>query len=84
MQPGNAAQAGPSHLTTADQVNKDSEGLTFTDHKDPSPSEEAGRPWTWMQPFLVQQNSWEETDVREKLRSLRERFHCDGAVFIVQ
>ena len=33
-QPGNAPKARPSHLTTADQVNKVSEGLAFTDHKD--------------------------------------------------
>ena len=32
-QPGNAPEAGPSHLTTADQVNKVSEGLAFTDHR---------------------------------------------------
>ena len=33
-QPGNAPEARPSHLTTADQVNKVSEGLAVTDHKD--------------------------------------------------
>ena len=44
-QPGNAPKARPSHLTTADQVNKVSEGLAFTDHKDPSPSEEADLNW---------------------------------------
>ena len=32
-QPGNAPEARPSHLTTADQVNKVSEGLAFTDHR---------------------------------------------------
>ena len=32
-QPGNAPKARLSHLTTADQVNKVSEGLAFTDHK---------------------------------------------------
>ena len=32
-QPGNAPKARPSHLTTADQVNKVSEGLAFKDHK---------------------------------------------------
>ena len=31
---GNAPKAGPSHLTTADEVNKLSEGLAFKDHKD--------------------------------------------------
>ena len=33
-QPGNAPKARPSHLTAADEVNKVSEGLAFTDHKD--------------------------------------------------
>ena len=33
-QPGNAPKARPSHLATADEVNKVSEGLTFVDHKD--------------------------------------------------
>ena len=33
-QPGNAPKARPSHLTTADEVNKVSEGLAFKDHKD--------------------------------------------------
>ena len=32
MQPGNAPEARPSHLTTADKVNKVSEGLAFKDH----------------------------------------------------
>ena len=32
-QPGNAPKARPPHLTTADQVNKDSEGLAFKDSK---------------------------------------------------
>ena len=33
MQPGNAPKARPSHLTTADVVNKVSEGLAFKDCK---------------------------------------------------
>ena len=32
-QPGNAPKARPSHLTTADEVNKVSEGLAFKDRK---------------------------------------------------
>ena len=32
-QPGNAPKARPSHLTTADEVNKISEGLAFEDRK---------------------------------------------------
>ena len=34
MQPGNAPKARPSHLTTADKVNKVSEGLAFKDSLD--------------------------------------------------
>ena len=40
-QPGNAPKTRPSHLTTADEVNKVSEGLAFVDHKGPGPSEDA-------------------------------------------
>ena len=41
MQPGNAPKARPSHLTTADAVNKVCEGLGLQRLQRPSPSEDA-------------------------------------------
>ena len=52
-QPGNAPEARPSHLTTADQVNKVSEGLAFTDHR--GRVLQRTQTWTETQPWS---NQW--------------------------